>query len=196
MGSLQAELFVEDRAHEEFCKAIVYRLCREENRRVTLIVRSARGGHGRALTEFSLYQRALEKGLLHVPGMLIVAIDANCQRFAAMRQEISARIIPNLRDCTAIACPDPHVERWYMADSLSFATVVGVSPKVGRKKCARGYYKKALVDTVRQAGHIPTLGGIEFARELVEDMDLYRAAKNDHALRAFIDETRAIIRRV
>jgi hypothetical protein len=103
MGSLQAELFVEDRAHEEFCKAIVYRLCREENRRVTLIVRSARGGHGRALTEFSLYQRALEKGLLHVPGMLIVAIDANCQRFAAMRQEISARIIPNLRDCTAAA---------------------------------------------------------------------------------------------
>jgi hypothetical protein len=31
MGSLQAELFVEDRAHEEFCKALVYRLCQEDN---------------------------------------------------------------------------------------------------------------------------------------------------------------------
>lgn len=44
---------------------------------------------------------------------------------------------------------------------------------------------KAIVD----AGHPNTLGGIEFAQELVASMDLYRAAKNEASLKHFLDDT-------
>jgi hypothetical protein len=73
------DLFVEDRAHEEFLRALLYRLAREEKTSVIVHVRSARGGHGRALTELSLYQQSIVKsaGDLLRPDMLVVAIDAN-----------------------------------------------------------------------------------------------------------------------
>ena len=43
--------------------------------------------------------------------------------------------------------------------------------------------------------HPVTLGGVEFALELVEAMDLYRAGRNDPSLKAFLDDFRAILRR-
>ena len=47
---------------------------------------------------------------------------------------------------------------------------------------------------VREAGHPPTLGGLEFAQELVGAMDLYRASKNDHSLGAFVNDLRGKLR--
>jgi hypothetical protein len=94
-----------------------------------------------------------------------------------------------------MACPDPHVERWYLADPASFQVVVGRRPKVGKKKCARDHYKDLLSTAIQQAGYPATLGGIEFAPELVEGMDLYRAKKNDHSLGALLDDLRNQLRR-
>lgn len=93
-----------------------------------------------------------------------------------------------------MACPDPHVERWYLADPESFKEVVGHQPTIGKKKCVRDYYKNALANAVRKAGHPATLGGIEFAQELVERMDLYRAGKNERSLKAFVDDLRGRLR--
>ena len=93
-----------------------------------------------------------------------------------------------------MACPDPHVERWYLADPTSFATVVGIRPEVGRKKCERGHYKAILSRAVVEAGHPPTLGGFEFAREIVDVMNLYRAAKAESSLKHFLDEMTARLR--
>jgi hypothetical protein len=39
-------------------------------------------------------------------------------------------------------------------------------------------------------GTPPTLGGIEFARDIVEELDLYRAGKHDRSLGAFVDDLR------
>jgi hypothetical protein len=39
-----------------------------------------------------------------------------------------------------------------------------------------------------------TLGGIEFAEEIVECMDLYRAGKDEPSLKHFIDELRSALR--
>lgn len=50
--ALQAELFVEDRAHEALLVPLLKRLAREEHTRLSIQVRSARGGHPRALQEF------------------------------------------------------------------------------------------------------------------------------------------------
>lgn len=158
------DLFVEDRAHEEFLKAMLIRLAREREKPVTLRVRSARGGHGRAMEELSLYQKSVLKKLggMTIPDLLVVAIDANCMSFNKSRKDIEEKIDARFKDRTIVACPDPHIERWYLADPDSFMQVVGFRPKVGKRKCERDRYKAILSKAVIDGGHPPTLGGIEF----------------------------------
>jgi hypothetical protein len=59
MNSTQIDLFVEDRAHEEFIARLLERLARQQQRRINCKVRSARGVHGKVLEELSLYQTAV-----------------------------------------------------------------------------------------------------------------------------------------
>ena len=196
---MMIDLFVEDRAHEEFLKAVVMRVAREEGKTISVHVRSARGGHGRVLAELSIYQRAVLYGkstLLRVPDLLFVGIDANCKEFNEARREIEGILEERFQDRTVIACPDPHVERWYLADPESFKEVIGVGPKLSRKKCERDYYKSILHKAIIDAGHPPTLGGIEFAREIVENMDFYRARKGEKSLNHFLNGAIAQIRSV
>ena len=190
------DLFVEDRAHEEFIRPMVNRVAREERKAVSVQVRSARGGHGRALEELSLYQRAVRVGGVTVPDLLVVAIDGNCNRPTAARNGVAKHIETGLKDRTVIACPDPHIERWYLADPDSFAAIVGTRPKLGRKKCERGRYKAILSQAVADAGHPATLGGIEFAADLVQAMDLFRAGKTERTLRDFVRDFRAVMRQL
>jgi hypothetical protein len=193
---VRVDIFAEDHAHEEFLTAIVRRLSGDENVPVSIRVRAARGGHARAIDEFMLYQSLVEKGIAGMtsPDLLIVGIDGNCTTFARKRDEIKEATGAAFSDRLIVACPDPHVERWYLADPDSFFGVVGGRPVVGRKKCARDHYKRLLAEAVRDAGHPTTLGGIEFAAELINGMDLYRAGRNDHSLRAFLDDLRKGLR--
>ena len=192
--ALAVDLFVEDRAHEQFLIPLLHRIAKEESVAVTVRVRAARGGHARTIHEFELYQRLVEKGATDTPDLVIVGIDGNCTTSAKKKLEIANATIPSLATKVIAACPDPHVERWYLADPDSFKLVVGHQPRVSRKKCVRDYYKRLLADSVRLAGQLPTLGGVEFAAELVAGMDLYRAGRNDHSLRAFLDDLRAQLR--
>jgi hypothetical protein len=193
---LVVDLFVEDRAHEEFLKPLIARIAAEERVQFSSRPRSARGGAGRALEEFELYQDVLEKGGLgdKPPDLLVVGIDGNCATFAEKREQIRKATRPLFSDRLVAACPDPHIERWYLADPESFSSVVGSRPKIGRRKCVRDHYKKALAKAVRAAGHPVTLGGIEFAWDLVAAMDLYRAGTKNHSLRAFVNDLRAKFR--
>lgn len=190
------DLFVEDRAHEEFLKAMLSRIATENNRRITVRVRSARGGRPRVLEELSLYQKSVLKApdSMSMPDLLFIAIDANCKRWNKARTEIQGKIQSPFTSRSIVACPDPHIERWYLADPDSFFQVVGVRPKVGRRKCERDRYKAVLSKAIVDAGHPPTLGGIEFAQELVGAMDLYRAGKAERSLKHFLAETAARIR--
>ena len=159
-------------------------------------VRSATGGHGRAIAEFKLYQRVV----VHSPlssvsaDLVVVAIDGNCSTFAVARRNVHDAADPVLQDRLVVACPNPHVERWYLADPRSFESVVGSRPNIGTRKCVRDHYKQVLSSAIAQGGHPATLGGVEFAPELVEAMDLYRAGRNDSSLKAFIDDFRAKLR--
>ncbi len=186
------DMFAEDHAHEAFLRAVVRRLGRERQRCLRPPrVRNAKGGHGRVLTELKLYQKSVIKQMsdsYDSPDIIIVAIDANCQRFLQARQDIEKAIEPDFTHRTVIACPDPHIEKWYMADIVSFCQVVGRQPRPIRKKCGRDRYKSLLVETIRAAGHPSILGGIEFAEDLVDAMDFYRAGKNDPSLKSFFDE--------
>ena len=189
-STIKIDLFVEDRAHEEFIQAMLLRLANEEHKAIIPRVRSSRGGHGQALSELSTYLVSVSKGIagMDIPDLLVVAIDANCKAFNAAHREIESRIGEPYKNRTIIACPDPHIERWFLADPDSLVRVIGLRPKIGKKKCQRDHYKSILIKALIQAGYLPTLGGIEFAREIVLAMDLYRASKAERSLKHFLDD--------
>ena len=191
------EFFVEDHAHEQLLLPLVERVAREEQVGLRCQVRNSRGGHGQAMKSFERYQVLSAKGRVgsELPALLVVAIDGNCSSFREARGHIRRATRDAFAHMLVTACPDPHIERWYLADPQSFQTVVGTQPKGSRRKCARDHYKEMLATAVATAGHPPTLGGVEFGRELADAMDLFRAGKNDSSLRAFVSELREGLRR-
>jgi hypothetical protein len=193
---LVIDLFVEDRGHEELLRPLLERIGREQGKNIGVRVRQARGGHGRVLEELSLYQKSVLKGVsgMTLPDLLVVAIDANCNSFQKTRASIQEHLKDEFRDRTICACPDPHVERWYLADLTAFHQVVGKISAPGKQKCQRNTYKGLLADAVAKAGYPSLLGGIEFARELAEAMDFYRAGKEDSSLKHFLEETVARVK--
>jgi len=182
------DLFVEDVGHEALLRPLLERLGREQQKEVSVQVRAARGGHGRALAELVLYQASVSTGAVSMPDLLVVAIDANCSSFTKARAAIEDRLQESLRGRTIHACPDPHIERWYLADLNTFHQVVGLRPKIGKQKCKRDIYKDLLARAVVAAGHPPTLGGLEFAEELAAKMDFYRAGKAEKSFKHFLGE--------
>ena len=189
------DLFAEDAAHESFLKTMLMRLARQAGKTIALQTRSARGGHPHALKELGIYQKVALKAM-DLPTLLVVAIDANCKRFATAKGEIEKRLETPFKERALIACPDPHIERWYLADPQSFFKVVGTQPSSGKRKCERERYKKILSHAVTSAGHPPTLGGIEFASEIVEAMDLYRAGRAEPSLKDFLNQITARLRSI
>jgi hypothetical protein len=194
MPDLAVDLFVEDRAHEAFLSALTRRLALELALPISVRAVSARGGHPRALQEFGVYQTAIVKGAIRAPDLVVIGRDSNCRRFTETRNEVLGQLDPLLSPKAVTALPDPHVEKWFLADLDCFKRVVGVRPTVRQGKCDRGYYKKALAEAIRASGSLATLGGIEYADELVASMDLYRASKSDASLGHFIDDLRAKLR--
>lgn len=94
-----------------------------------------------------------------------------------------------------VGTPDPCVERWLLADLESFAGRFGVQPAntaVRRQE----EWKTRLAETLEQAGRIVTQGGSEYADEIVEAMDLYRAGRIESSLADFVDQLRAVLRRL
>lgn len=87
---INVDQFVGDRAHEEFLRPLIQRIAKEEGVEIVLRVRSARGGHGRAVQEFDLYQTLVNKGVMKttVPDLIVVGIDGNCMTLAKKRKEI------------------------------------------------------------------------------------------------------------
>ena len=193
---LQIDLFAEDIAHEKLLVELIRRVVLEETEgTVRFQIRSARGGHAKAIGEFRTYQRTLTKeGFNSSADLVVVAIDSNCSSFAKTREEIMQTTRSEFKHLLVTACPDPHIERWYMADPDSFYEIIGHRPVLGSEKCQRGYYKHILQTAIREAGHPQPLGGIEFAAELAGAMNLYRAGKADASLKAFLDDLRGALR--
>lgn len=195
--TLLVELFLEDTAHQQLLLPIVERVGREEEIDLRCRVRNARGGHAGAMGSFQRYQLLRERGVggSEAPALLVVAIDGNCSSFTETSRAIKRATSEPLVHALVTACPDPHIERWYLADPKSFQVVVGTQPRVSPRKCAKGYYKQLLAAAVTNAGHPSTLGGIEFGKELADEMDLFRAGRNDSSLKAFISDLRQRLRR-
>jgi len=190
------DLFAEDAAHEALVKSLIARMAHAEDKKARIRVRSAQGGHGRAITRFKEYQRVVHSMVGTPPDLLIVAIDGNCSPWTETRKRIDRVTEAIHKEQLVTACPDPHIERWYLADPESFQRVVGWRPQVGPEKCEREHYKRLLANAISNGGHPETLGGIEFARELAAKMDLYRAGKTVPSLKAFVDAISSRLRRL
>jgi len=88
------------------------------------------------------------------------------------------------------AVPDPHVERWLLLDGAAFKTVFGKGCNAPDLKCDRDRYKERLMKAIHDTGVTPSLGGIEFAENIVREMDIQRASR-DPSFKDFVDELRS-----
>lgn len=195
--------FLEDRGHEALLKAFVGRVAREKGFRSADRlddVRSSTGGKS-----IQAY-RSFLKYLRRVPGpfpfdLLIVASDGNCKGYVDKKRQLMSsaeKAVVQHLDRLVFAIPDPHIERWYMADPKAFnrAFGSGTLPVCPPYKCEKGHYKKAMQDAIATSTIRPQFGGYEYGEKIVEKMDLYAAAKADPSLKHFIDELRDAMERL
>ena len=169
-------LFVEDFAHRQVIGALVQRIAGDFNLDVRLDWRNATRGYGQVVREFSIYLRAIERQGHPSPHLIIVATDANCkgwyQRIRDFGDPVSAAPIVH-------AIPDPHIERWLLLDGAAFKAVFGRGCHAPDQKCDHYRYKQRLVHAIFDAGITPNLGGLEFAEDIVQQMDIERAEQAD-----------------
>lgn len=192
-------LYCEDDGHEQFARALLNRLARELGLRLDIRTASGKGGHGLALSEFKLWQRAVAAGRgigFDVPDLLVLMIDANCSGWAQVHRELEESIDSGLFPHCSVGCPDPHVERWCLADPGGVQNVLGIQPPADPGKCERKIYKQMLRKTIQDAGQPILTTEMEYAPDLVDAMDLFRAGKNQPSLRHFVDEVRSSLQRL
>jgi hypothetical protein len=187
------DLYCEDSGHEQFVRALLARVAADLGLRFTLSTVSGRGGHGRAVTEFKAWQRAVSSGrglAFEIPDLLVLVIDANCSGWTHVRRELEQTVDRQVFPRCAIGCPDPHVERWCLADPGAIQEVLETSAPEDPGKCERHLYKQLLRQTIRSAGQPILTSEMEYAPDLVAAMDLFRAGKNQPSLRHFTEEIR------
>lgn len=184
-------LFVEDYAHQQVIGAVVKKLADESDLTLNLQWRSSVKGYGRVVSEFDQYLRDLEGLVETSANLIVVATDANCKGFHERAKELQR---DNLRAPIIQAIPDPHIERWLLLDGAAFRAVFGKGCAAPDLKCSRNHYKQMLTAAIREAGVNPSLGGIEFAGDIVDNMDIKRAARSDDSFRRFVESILAIFR--
>ena len=176
-------LFVEDYAHQQIIGALVRRIAVECNTAIRLDWRVAVGGHGKVIAELNYYMRDLKRQGSPYPDMIVVATDANCKGLNERTREIVGRDDPAPM---ILAIPDPHIERWLLLDGAAFKAVFGKGCDAPDQKCERGRYKQRLIEAIYATGTIPRLGGIEYAEDIVEQININHAAQMDRSFRRFV----------
>lgn len=184
-------LFVEDYAHKQFLGALLQRLAEDNGVKITLDWRNARRGHGAVVREFKQYLHDLQRQDGQQPDLIVIATDANCKGVRERKRALSD--VSQQADFRVVfAVPDPHIERWLLVDSGAFKKVFGRGCDAPDQKCERARYKKMLIDAIRENGITPSLGGIEYAEDIVKEMDLDQAAHNDAALHGLLDDLNGV----
>ena len=186
----EVALFVEDTAHQKVIGTLLGRLADESGLTVHLDWRNVMGGRGRVVQTLRRYLNDLTKQGDRAD-LIVVATDANCVGLQKRTRDIdtSSAVSP-----VVLAVPDPHIERWLLLDGAAFKAVFGKGCDAPDKKCDRGRYKHQLFEAVRSAGVVPMFGGVQFAEEIVQQMDIDGAARADPSFRRFVDDVRRVFR--
>lgn len=187
--------FLEDRGHETFLKALVNRIAVEKGLKTgewANDVRSASGG--KSIEAYRGFLKDITRpGATNPFDILIVASDGNCKGYQEKKNQLlkfAEKVKLSRADTLVLAVPDPHIERWYMSDPQAFnrAFGSGVLPVLPAYKCEKSHYKKIMQDAISSSKVRPLFGGYEYGERIVEEMDLYEAAKADASLKHFMDD--------
>ena len=186
----EVALFVEDSAHQRVIGTLLGRLAEESGLSIHLDWRNVMGGRGQVVRTLRRYLNDLTKQGERAD-LIVVATDANCIGLQRRTRDIDtlSAVSP-----VVLAIPDPHIERWLLLDGAAFKAVFGKGCDAPDKKCDRGRYKHQLFEAVRSAGIVPMFGGIQFAEDIVQQMDIDGAARADPSFRRFVDEVRRVFR--
>lgn len=193
MDEIRIGYFLEDIGHQTFLEALVERIAREmamPHARLRAEVRNATGGRGQVFQELRDFLRDVSRERERPFDLLVVAIDGNCRGYRQTRDDIlDVATQSDYAGPIACAVPNPHIERWYLADPLALQQVLEVDhvPDAPRYKCERARYKQVLRETIRQAGVVAPLGGLEYGADIVASLDLYTAGKADTGFKHLLD---------
>ncbi|MFN7922039.1 MAG: hypothetical protein U0Q16_18190 [Bryobacteraceae bacterium] len=181
-------LFCEDSFHERFVVSMIERFARERSVYVAVRKYSARGGLPKVREEFRDFLRDLDRNRRRIPDLGIVVTDANCHGLHKRRSQLDGafKLYPDFRSLFEFAIPDPHVERWMLADPLAFQSVFGRGCTLPAIKCRKDEYKKLLRQEIQKSGIDPALGGEEYAEDIVNAMDLGYAEVQEPSLGLFL----------
>jgi hypothetical protein len=189
--------FVEDEGHRLVVGPLVNRIALEEQLEIETVFYNATGGRGKVFDELTRASRDIQRGKIARSDIFVAAVDGNCEGFVAIKRRIEERIgTQGPSPILVTAVPNPHVERWLLADSAAFKAVLGVGCSAPDQKCERDRYKQLLADAVRESGLRPVLHGLEHAEDIIAAMDFQRAGSVDEALGRFISDLRAALRRL
>jgi len=161
---------------------------------VSIRTATASSGIPRLKQELRVFQSLVARRA-GTPDLLIILMDANDVGPAGRRSEIEGVLDAAVFPTVVIGTPNPCVERWLLADPASFSTTFGVQPIIGAAS-TRHVWKNRLTSALETAGQIVVQGGAEFAEEIIEPMDFYRAGRSDPTIQVFTDDLRAALRRL
>ena len=99
---------------------------------------------------------------------------------------------PQFQQLVSYATPDPHIERWMLADPRAFQTVFGRGCTLLAVKCAKDEYKKLLRKEILACEIDPALGGEEFAEDIVAAMDLGQVETGEPSFGLFLKSLKAL----
>lgn len=184
-------LFCEDSFHEAYAKALILRICAEVELAANLKTYSATGGLPRMHHEFERFLRDMQRNIVAMPDILVVVLDANCVGYVQRRKLIDQVVekYPQLGPPVVVGIPDPHIERWMMVDPVAFKKVFSSGCTLPAIKCEKDLYKGLLRDEITRGGTVPSLGGQEYAEDIVSHLSV-KSINDENSLRLFAHELR------
>lgn len=203
MDKITILYFLEDRAQESFIKAIVRKIAEEAgipNENLIHDIRSSRGG-SMVINEFKKFIKDTMKIGITEADFLVTAVDGNCRGYIERTKELSKCVKAGhpLSEKIVYAVPDPHIERWYIMDQRAFKDGVGLNkaPALPSYKCDRDYYKRILIQTLKEEDRFTLPGVAVYAERIVDNIeDLYSLGKQEQGFKNFIDGLREMFRKL
>ncbi len=194
---VKVAFFLEDIGHARFLTNLTSRISLEEDIHLDVLVFNATGGAPRLDSEFNRFMRDYSHQYAPEFDLVIVAKDTDCRGVQVVVNELMQKVEQSrYYERTVVAAPEPHIECWYLADPKAIQRILRSPslPAVPDSKCGRGRFKERLIQAVKDAGVLPSLGGIEYAESIVEEMDIYEACRNVPSLQRFVSDLRAALR--
>lgn len=184
--------FLEDRAQEDFIKALVEKAAEARNypNPIEHIVQSSKGG-SKAIEECRDFLLDCERATQVEADFLVIALDGNCAGYSSKKREIEDCINPEnpFKDRIVYAIPNPHIERWYLYDQRAFRLATNATPpEMADYKCVRKYYKGIIMTALKKGGVRSLGGGPELAAGIVQNIsNINSIARQHNDLQHFID---------